>query len=52
MVDVSKYIERAEQEVKRRNYDHAMTLYRDILQIDPDCGDARSGIRITKFPAR
>jgi len=55
LVDVSKYIERAEQEVKRRNYDHAMTLYRDILQIDPDCGDARSGIRIAaikKFEKR
>lgn len=49
MVDVSKYIERAEQEVKRRNYDHAMTLYREILQIDPDCGEARSGIRLAAF---
>ncbi|NRA95735.1 MAG: tetratricopeptide repeat protein [Planctomycetes bacterium] len=55
MVDVSKYIDKAEQEVKRRNFDHAMTLYREILQIDPDCGDARSGIRmaaIKKFEKR
>jgi len=49
VVDVSKYIERAEQEVKRRNYDHAMTLYGEILQIDPDCGEARSGIRMAAF---
>lgn len=49
MVDVSKYIERAEQEVKRKNFDHAMTLYREILQIDPDCGAARSGIRVAAF---
>jgi len=49
LVDVSKYIERAEQEVKRKNFDHAMTLYREILQIDPDCGDARSGIRMAAF---
>ncbi|MAG59085.1 MAG: hypothetical protein CMJ83_22590 [Planctomycetes bacterium] len=49
MVDVSKYIERAESEVKRRNFDHAMILYREILQIDPDCGNARSGIRMAAF---
>lgn len=55
MVDVSKYIERAEQEVKRRNFDHAMTLFGEILQIDPDCGPARSGIRhaaLKKFEKR
>ena len=49
MVDVSRYIERAEQEVKRRNFDHAMTLYREILNIDPDCGPARSGVRRAAF---
>jgi len=43
--DVSRYIERAENEVKRRNYDEAISLYSEILQIDPDCGEARSGIR-------
>jgi tetratricopeptide (TPR) repeat protein len=46
VVDVSKYIERAEQEVRRKNYDHAITLYREILQIDPDCGEARAGTRM------
>lgn len=45
MVDVSKYIERADQEVKRKNYAEAMALYRQILDIDPDCGEARAGIR-------
>lgn len=43
--DVSKYIERAEQEAKRRNFDGAIALYAEILQIDPDSGEARSGLR-------
>lgn len=49
MVDVSKFIERAEQEVKRRNFDHAISLYREILKLDPDCGEARSGVRRAAF---
>jgi tetratricopeptide (TPR) repeat protein len=49
VVDVSKFIERAEQEVKRRNFDHAMSLYREILNLDPDCGEARSGARRAAF---
>ena len=46
MADVSKFIDRAEQEGRRRNYDSAIALYAEILQIDPDSGPARSGIRL------
>lgn len=49
LVDVSRYIERAEQEVKRRNFDHAIALYREILNLDPDCGPARTGARRAAF---
>jgi tetratricopeptide (TPR) repeat protein len=49
LVDVSKYIERAEQEARRKNFDHAVTLYAEILQIDPDCGPARSGLRVASL---
>ncbi|HYC77299.1 MAG TPA: tetratricopeptide repeat protein [Planctomycetota bacterium] len=45
MVDVSKYLERADNEAKRKNFDGAMTLYEEILRIDPDSGEARRGIR-------
>lgn len=45
MVDVTKYLERAESEVKRRNFDGAIALYAEILRLDPDAGDARRGIR-------
>lgn len=55
MADVTRFIERAEQEVKRKNYDEAIRQFRQILEIDPDCGEARSGIRmaaIKKFEKR
>lgn len=45
MVDVSKYIERAESDLKRRNWDAAITQFEQILKIDPDCPEARTGVR-------
>jgi tetratricopeptide (TPR) repeat protein len=45
LVDVSKYLERAEDQLKRKDFDGAMTLYEEILRIDPDSGDARRGLR-------
>ena len=45
MVDVTKYLERADAEVKRRNFDGAMVLYAEILRLDPDAGEARRGLR-------
>lgn len=55
MPDVSKFIERAEQESRRKNHDQAIALYKQILDIDPDCGEARTGIRraaLKKFERR
>lgn len=45
LVDVSKYIERAEGDLKRRNWDAAITQFEQILRIDPDCAEARLGVR-------
>ena len=44
-MDTSKHIDRAEKEVGRRNYDLAISLYDQILSLDPNNGDARSGKR-------
>ncbi len=45
LVDVTKYLERAEAEVKRKNFDGAMVLFGEILRLDPDAGEARRGLR-------
>jgi tetratricopeptide (TPR) repeat protein len=45
LVDVTKYLERADTEVKRKNFDGAMALYAEILRLDPDAGEARRGLR-------
>ncbi|MEZ6197380.1 MAG: tetratricopeptide repeat protein [Planctomycetota bacterium] len=44
-MDVSKHIDRAEKEVARKNYDLAISLYDQILAIQPDEGRARTGKR-------
>lgn len=44
-VDFSKHLQKAEEAVRRRNYDFAVELYRQLLDVDPDQGEARSGLR-------
>jgi tetratricopeptide (TPR) repeat protein len=44
-VDIEKHIQRAEAEAKRRNFDYAITLYREILGVKPDLVRAREGLR-------
>lgn len=44
-MDFSKQIQKAEEAVRRRNYDFAVELYQSILEIEPDQGDARAGLR-------
>jgi len=44
-LDFSKQIQKAEEAARRRNYDFAVELYQQILEIDPDQGDARAGLR-------
>ncbi len=44
-MDFSKHIQKAEEALKRRNYDFAIELFRQLIDLDPDQGDARSGLR-------
>jgi tetratricopeptide (TPR) repeat protein len=44
-VDFSKHLEKAEEALRRRNYDYAVEVYQQLLEIDPDQGPARAGLR-------
>jgi tetratricopeptide (TPR) repeat protein len=44
-LDFSKQLQKAEEALTRRHYDFAIDLYAQLLEIDPDLGDARSGLR-------
>lgn len=44
-MDFSKHIEKAEEAQRRRNYDYAIEVYRQLLDIDADLGQARAGLR-------
>jgi len=44
-VDFSKHIQKAEEAFRRRNYDFAVEVYQQLLEIDPDQGEARAGLR-------
>jgi tetratricopeptide (TPR) repeat protein len=44
-LDFSKQIQKAEEALRRRNYDFAVELYRQLIDLDPDQGEARSGLR-------
>ena len=44
-MDYSKHIQKAEEAARRRNYDFAIQLYQQLLEINPDVGEARAGLR-------
>lgn len=44
-MDFSKQIQKADEAVRRRNYDFAVELYRQLLDLDADLGEARAGLR-------
>ena len=44
-MDFSKQIQKAEEAHRRRNYDFAVELYQQLLELDPDLGEARAGLR-------
>lgn len=48
-MDLSKYLEQAADAVKRRNYAMAVKIYSQVLQIQPDFGEARAGLRRALF---
>ncbi|MGE3354009.1 MAG: tetratricopeptide repeat protein [Planctomycetota bacterium] len=49
MVDLGKHLENAADAVKRRNYPLAVKIYSQVLQIQPDYGEAREGLRKALF---
>lgn len=44
-MDTSKHIDRAEKEVGRKNYDLAISIFDQVLSLDPNSGPARTGKR-------
>ncbi len=44
-MDLFKHIQKAEEALRRRNYDFAIELYRQLLDLDADLGPARAGLR-------
>ncbi|MEZ6003635.1 MAG: tetratricopeptide repeat protein [Planctomycetota bacterium] len=44
-MDFSKHINKAEEALRRRNYDFAVELYRQLVDLDPNLGAARGGLR-------
>ena len=48
-MDLSKYLENANDALKRRNVSLAVRIYHQVLQIQPDFGEARSALRKALF---
>ncbi len=48
-MDLSKHLEKAAEAVKRRNYKFAVDLYAQLLSLQPDNGEARTGLRQALF---
>ncbi|MFT5080052.1 MAG: tetratricopeptide (TPR) repeat protein [Bacteroidia bacterium] len=44
-MDFSKQLKKADESMRRRNFDFAVDLYRSLLDINPDLGEARAGLR-------
>jgi tetratricopeptide (TPR) repeat protein len=45
MVDYSKHLQKAEEALKRRNFDFAIEVYQQLLELEPDLAEARGGLR-------
>ena len=48
-MDLTKYLEQAADAAKRRNFAMAVKIYGQVLQIQPDFGEARTGLRKVLF---
>ena len=48
-MDLSKHLENAAEAVKRRAFPMAIKIYAQVLQIQPDYGEARAGLRRALF---
>ena len=45
MVDVARHVEKAEEAARKRNYDYAIELFQQILELAPDNATAFAGLR-------
>ena len=48
-MDITKHIERAQEAVRKKNFDYAVALYHQVLAIKPDHGEARAELRQALF---
>ncbi|MCA8911210.1 MAG: hypothetical protein KDB82_05875, partial [Planctomycetes bacterium] len=46
MADVSKFIAKADEALKKRNYDYAIQMYQSAMEADPGNADARRNYRL------
>ncbi len=44
-MDVSKHLEKAGEALRKKNFDYAISLYHQVLQLKPDHGEARRELR-------
>lgn len=44
-VDFSKHLQKADEAMRRRNYDFAVEVFQQLIALDPDLGEARAGLR-------
>ena len=44
-MDYSKHLQKAEEALRRRNYDFAVEVYQQLLELEPDLAEARAGLR-------
>ena len=44
-MDFSKQLQKADEALRRKNFDFAVELYQQLLEISPDLGEARAGLR-------
>ncbi len=46
MADVSKFLAKADEALKKRNYDYAIQMYQSAMEVDPASAEARMNYRI------
>ncbi len=44
-MDYSKHLQKADEALRRRNWDFAIEVYQQLLELDPDLAEARGGLR-------
>ncbi|MBK8177806.1 MAG: tetratricopeptide repeat protein [Planctomycetes bacterium] len=44
-MDYSKHLEKADEALRRKNFDFAIEVYQQLLELEPDLGEARRGLR-------